>query len=87
MGPHGRVDLRALTALCIDRTRTGLKDDALCWDPATHTLLVHSTTHLAHALYDSGGGAIGESPAPKAKAKTTAAESGSESGASESSNM
>ena len=59
--PLGRVDLRGtretgstqtLTPLCIDNTRSGLKDDAVCWDPETHTLLVHSTSHLVRALYE-----------------------------------
>jgi len=64
VGPHGRVDLRGdptLVAVCVDGARKGLKDDALSWHGPSHTLLVHSTAHLAGAVAaamgdDRGGG-------------------------------
>jgi exoribonuclease R len=50
VGAHGRVDLRALHAVSVDKTRGGLKDDAIGWCPLTHTVLVHSSSSLASAV-------------------------------------
>ena len=80
VGSHGKVDLRTrsepseirqyteLLPLCIDKTRTGLKDDAISWDEATHTLLVHSTTHLVQCLHGNAGATSRHSAAKKRKA-------------------
>mmetsp|Transcript_36060 Transcript_36060/g.71476 ORF Transcript_36060/g.71476 Transcript_36060/m.71476 type:complete len:487 (-) Transcript_36060:240-1700(-) len=39
-----------LVPLCVDLTRTGVRDDAVSWHQPTHTLLVHSTSHLTTQL-------------------------------------